>query len=333
MDIAVIWAGLLVFAVFVYVVLDGFDLGIGMLFAFFPEKRDRDLLMNSVAPVWDGNETWLVLGGGGLFAAFPMAYGIFMTALYAPMIAMLLALVFRGVAFEYRWRTRRWKPWWDRAFIIGSFVAALAQGIALGAILQGIEVEGRSYGGGWYDWFTPFSLLTGVAVVIAYVLIGACWLILKTEGEVQARARRLALLAGWFTVGMIGLVSLATPFLEAAYYQRWFAMPTMLWLSPVPIAVAVLAVMLWRALHGEGSDARPFLLTLGLFALSFVGLGVSMWPYLIPTEVTIWEAAAPVSSQLFMLVGALVLIPVILAYTAYAYWVFRGKLDPEKGYH
>ena len=333
MDVAVIWAGLLVLAVFIYVVLDGFDLGIGMLFAVFPEKRDRDLLMNSVAPVWDGNETWLVLGGGGLFAAFPMAYGIYMTALYAPMIAMLLALVFRGVAFEYRWRTKRWERWWDRAFIVGSLVAALSQGIALGAILQGIEVDGRAYGGGWYDWLTPFSLLTGVAVVIAYLLIGACWLILKTEGDVQARARRIALRAGWATVAMIGLVSLATPFLDAAYYERWFAMPMMLWLSPVPIAVAVLAVMLYRALHGEGSDLRPFLLTLGLFALSFVGLGVSLWPWLIPTEVTIWEAAAPRSSQLFMLVGALVLIPVILAYTGYAYWVFRGKLDPDKGYH
>ena len=333
MDIAVIWAGLLVFAVFVYVVLDGFDLGIGMLFAVFKGKRDRDLLMNSVAPVWDGNETWLVLGGGGLFAAFPMAYGIYMTALYAPIIAMLLALVFRGVAFEYRWRTKRWERWWDRAFILGSFVAAFAQGIALGAILQGVVVDGRAYGGGWYDWLTPFTMLTGVAVVIAYILIGACWLVLKTDGEVHNRARRYALYAGGATVLMIGLVSIATPFLEAAYYKRWFAMPMMLYLSPVPIAVTAVAVFLYRALRGEGSDARPFLLSVALFALSFVGLGVSMWPYLIPTEVTLWEAAAPESSQLFMLVGALVLIPVILAYTAYAYWVFRGKLDPEQGYH
>lgn len=333
MDIAVIWAGLLVFAVFVYVVLDGFDLGIGMLFAVFRDKRDRDLLMNSVAPVWDGNETWLVLGGGGLFAAFPMAYGIYMTALYAPIIAMLLALVFRGVAFEYRWRTQRWERWWDRAFILGSFVAALAQGIALGAILQGVDVDGRAYGGGWYDWLTPFTLLTGFAVVIAYLLIGACWLVLKTDGEVRERARRCALYAGGATVLMIGLVSLATPFLEAAYYKRWFALPMMLYLSPVPIAVAAVAVLLYRALRGEGSDARPFVLTVLLFALSFVGLCVSMWPYLIPTQVTIWQAASPESSQLFMLVGALVLIPIILAYTAYAYWVFRGKLDPEQGYH
>jgi cytochrome d ubiquinol oxidase subunit II len=333
MDLTITWAGLLVLAVFIYVVLDGFDLGIGMLFALFPQRRDRDVLMNSVAPVWDGNETWLILGGGGLFAAFPMAYGIYMTALYTPIIAMLLALVFRGVAFEYRWRTERWRPWWDRAFIVGSFTAALAQGIALGAILQGIDVEGRAYGGGWYDWLTPFSLLTGAAVVIGYTLLGACWLVLKTEGELQRHARRIALRAGAGTVAMIGIVSLATPFLEHAYWERWFTLPGVVLAAPVPLAVAGLSVLLYRDLSTGRSDLSPFLLTLGLFALCFAGLCISMWPYIIPTEVTLWQAAAPASSQLFMLVGAVVLLPLILGYTAYAYWVFRGKIDPEKGYH
>lgn len=333
MDLPLVWAGILVLAVFIYVVLDGFDLGVGILFALFSKKQDRDLLMNSVAPVWDGNETWLVLGGGGLFAAFPMAYSVYMTALYTPVIAMLLALVFRGVAFEYRWRTKRWERWWDLAFILGSLVAALSQGIALGAVLQGIEVDGRAYGGGWYDWLTPFTLLTGVAVVIAYTLIGACWLILKTEGEVQRRARAIAKPCALGMVAMIVLVSAATPFLEIAYHDRWLSMPAMLYLSPIPLAVAALAALLLRAIAGHGSDLRPILLTLGLFALCFIGLCVSMWPYIIPTQVTVWDAAAPHSSQMFMLVGALVLIPIILAYTAYAYWVFRGKLDPEKGYH
>lgn len=333
MDLPMAWAGILVLAVFIYVVLDGFDLGVGMLFAFYPEKQDRDLLMNSVAPVWDGNETWLVLGGGGLFAAFPMAYSIYMTALYTPIIALLLALVFRGVAFEYRWRTKRLERWWDAAFILGSLVASLAQGIALGAVLQGIEVDGRAYGGGWYDWLTPFTLLTGVAVVVAYVLLGACWLILKTEGEVQQRARIIALRCAWLMLGMIALVSAATPFLEIAYFERWFSWPTMAYLAPVPTAVVILGFLLYRALKGVGSDLRPFLLTLGLFALCFVGLCVSMWPYIIPTSVTVAEASAPRSSQLFMLVGALVLLPVILGYTIYAYWVFRGKLDPNEGYH
>jgi len=332
-DLTIAWAGLLVLAVFIYVVLDGFDLGIGMLFAAFPERRDRDLLMNSVAPVWDGNETWLILGGGGLFAAFPMAYGIYMTALYTPIIAMLLALVFRGVAFEYRWRTERWRRWWDRAFILGSAVAALAQGIALGAVLQGVAVDGRSYGGGWWDWLTPFTLLTGVAVAVGYLLLGACWLVLKTEGEVHDRARRIAVVTGGITVAMIGAVSLATPFLEAAYWSRWFTLPTAAVAAPVPILVAVLSTWLYRSLTQDGHDLAPFLLTLGLFALCFVGLCMSLWPYIIPTSVTLWEAAAPPSSQWFMLVGALVMLPLILGYTGYAYWVFRGKLDPDEGYH
>jgi cytochrome d ubiquinol oxidase subunit II len=332
-DLTIAWAGLLVLAVFIYVVLDGFDLGIGMLFAAFPERRDRNLLMNSVAPVWDGNETWLILGGGGLFAAFPMAYGIYMTALYTPIIAMLLALVFRGVAFEYRWRTERWRRWWDRAFILGSAVAALAQGIALGAVLQGVAVDGRSYGGGWWDWLTPFTLLTGVAVAVGYLLLGACWLVLKTEGEVHDRARRIAVVTGGITVAMIGAVSLATPFLETAYWARWFTLPTAAVAAPVPILVAALSTWLYRSLTQDGHDLAPFLLTLGLFALCFVGLCISLWPYIIPTSVTLWEAAAPPSSQWFMLVGALVMLPLILGYTGYAYWVFRGKLDPDEGYH
>lgn len=327
------WAFLLAAAVFIYVVLDGFDLGLGILYPFFPRKDDRDLLMNTVAPVWDGNETWLVLGGGGLFAAFPMAYGIIMPALYAPIIAMLLALIFRGVAFEYRWRTRRWLKHWDRAFIGGSVVAAFAQGVALGALLQGIEVEGRAYAGGWFDWFSPFSFITGLAVVTGYGLLGATWLIMKTEGEVQAEARRLAWGFGLGTIAFIAIVSLFTPYLETAYFERWFSFPGVLFAAPVPVAVAAIALLLFRSLNVHQHEYRPFLLALALFALSFVGLGVSMYPYIIPTEVTILDAATPFRSQIFMFVGAVVLIPVILAYTGYAYWVFRGKVDPAEGYH
>ena len=331
------WAFLIAFAVFAYVVLDGFDLGLGILYPFFPRRRDRDLLMNTVAPVWDGNETWLILGGGGLFAAFPLAYALVMPALYAPIIAMLLALVFRGVAFEARWRTERAKPWWDRGFIAGSTVAAFAQGIALGALLQGIEVEGRAYAGGWFDWLSPFSLLTGVAVVVGYALLGATWLVMKTEGAVRERARRLAWGAGLGTLGFIGAVSLATPFLTDAYWQRWFAMPGLLATALVPLAVAAIAVLMFRSLRvheaGERHDTRPFVLALLLFALCFAGLGISMYPYVVPPDVTIFDAATPFNSQIFMFVGAAVLIPVILGYTALAYWVFRGKVDPDKGYH
>ena len=327
------WAILLAVAVFIYVVLDGFDLGIGILYPLFPKKEDRDLMMNTVAPVWDGNETWLVLGGGGLFAAFPMAYAIIMPALYVPIIAMLLALIFRGVAFEFRWRTTRWLKYWDAAFIGGSVVAAFSQGIALGALLQGIEVDGRAYAGGWWDWLTPFSLLTGAAVVVGYGLLGATWLNMKTEGVIQVRFRKLAWVLGLGTMGFIAAVSLATPFLETAYYERWFEMPGLLLTAPMPIAVAVIAVLMFRSLYVHKHDYRPFLLALALFALCFAGLGISMYPYIIPTEVTILDAATPYNSQIFMFVGACVLIPVILAYTAYAYWVFRGKMDPNEGYH
>ena len=334
-DLTIAWALLLAFAVYVYVILDGFDLGIGILYPFFPEKQDRDLLMNSVAPVWDGNETWLVLGGGGLFAAFPLAYAIIMPAVYPLIIAMLLGLIFRGVAFEFRWRAVRpfSKIFWDGAFIGGSVVAALTQGMILGALLQGIEVDGRAYGGGWLDWLTPFSVLCGCAVVAGYALLGACWLNMKVEGVLGYKIRQLARVFAVVTVGFIVAVSLATPFLEAAYFDRWFQWPQILQVAPVPILVGLIVIALGRSLLVATREWIPFYLSLALFGLCFAGLGVSMWPYIIPTEVTLWDAASPYKSQLFMFVGAIVLIPLILAYTAYAYWVFRGKLDPNKGYH
>jgi cytochrome d ubiquinol oxidase subunit II len=330
-DLTVIWAGIIVFAIFVYVVMDGFDLGIGVLFPTLAVGHERDTAMNSVAPVWDGNETWLVLGGGGLLAAFPLAYGVILSALYAPIIAMLLALVFRGVAFEFRWRDPAHRRTWDIAFTGGSLVAALSQGIVLGALLQGIEVGDRAYAGGWWDWLTPFSLLTGVSLVVAYALLGATWLIMKTEGDLQRHAVRLAWKLGAATLVAVAAVSLATPFLEGAYFDRWLSWPNILKVAPVPILVAVAAYAFARSLQ-RGGERAPFLLTLGVFALCFVGLGISIYPYVIPGAVTIWEAATDRSSQVFMLVGTVVLVPIILAYTAWAYWVFRGKVKPG-GYH
>lgn len=330
-DLAFVWACLLAFAVFAYVVMDGFDLGVGILFPFFREGDQRDKAMNSIAPVWDGNETWLILGGGGLFAAFPLAYAVLMPAVYAPLIAMLLGLVFRGVAFEFRWRTVRAKFAWDHAFFAGSLIAAFAQGVILGAVLQGIAVEGRAYAGGWWDWLSWFSLLTGVSVVVAYATLGATWLIMKTDGALQARARALAWLCAPGMLLAIVAVSVATPFLQTAYYQRWFAWPQVIATAQVPLLVVIVSGTLFHALRAKWETA-PFLLSLGLFALTFAGLGVSLYPYLIPESITIWDAAAPASSLVFMLVGAAILIPIILAYTAYAYWIFRGKVRDE-GYH
>jgi len=313
------------------VLFDGFDLGIGILFPFLGSERNRDQAMNSVAPVWDGNETWLVLGGGGLMAAFPLAYSVVMSALYAPLIAMLLALVFRGVAFEFRWRASR-KSVWDLAFAGGSVLATFAQGVALGALVQGIPVSDRAYAGGWWDWLTPFSILTGVALVVGYALLGATWLNLKTTGELQERARRFAWIAAFGTLALIGVVSLWTPLMNAQFMARWFAWPAILYSAPVPLFVAVAALVLFKGLIAR-RDASPFLAAMALFVLSYIGLGISFYPYIVPPSITIWSAAAPESSLRFLLVGAAVLIPLILAYTAWSYWVFRGKVDPSASYH
>jgi len=331
-DLAFIWAGLIAFAVLAYVILDGFDLGVGILFPLMPTEADKDLAMNTVAPVWDGNETWLVLGGGGLFAVFPLAYAVVMPALYVPIIVMLLALVFRGVAFEFRWRTKRGKFLWDISFFGGSLLAAFAQGVALGALVQGIAVSERAYAGGNWDWLTPFSLLTGVALIAGYALLGATWLVMKTDGPVRTIAHRLSLWTGAATLVLVGLVSMITPFLNPLYLERWFSFPNALFTVMVPAAILIAALVFLKGLR-DNRDAWPFLSALALFVLSFIGLGISFYPYMVPPSLTIWDVAAPDSSLWFLLAGALVLVPMILAYTAYAYWVFRGKVDPEAGYH
>jgi cytochrome d ubiquinol oxidase subunit II len=328
--LSLIWAGIIALAVFGYIVMDGFDLGIGILFPWLAKGDQRNTAINTIAPVWDGNETWLILGGGGLFAAFPLAYAIIMPAVYTPLIAMLLGLVFRGVAFEYRARTTR--LWiWDAAFAFGSFMAAFSQGVILGAILQGVPVSGRNYGGGWWDWLSPFSMLTGLSVVAGYALLGACWLIYRTEHQLQDRAFALARVTGLATLAAIGAVSLATPFLNHDYFSRWFALPGMIFVAPVPILVVVTALLFARALHRR-AEVQPFLLALALFFLSFTGLGICMFPWLIPGKISIYSAATAENSQIFMLVGVGLMLPIIIGYTAYAYWVFRGKVGHD-GYH
>ncbi len=329
-DLPTLWAFIIAFAVFAYVVMDGFDLGIGILFPAF-KGRERDMAMNSIAPVWDGNETWLVLGGGGLMAAFPLAYGVIFSALYTPIVAMLLALIFRGVAFEFRWRRAEHRKYWDVAFTLGSVVAALAQGITLGGLLQGIAVDGRSYGGGWWDWLTPFSVAVGVALVCGYALLGATWLIMKSEGSLLDRCYPLAQRFAAATIAGMAIVSAWTPFLSYDYYRRWFAWPQVLFTAQVPLLVAIASVGFFFALRHRRS-IWPFLIALALFALGLTGLGISLYPYVVPRSITIWDAAAPTQSLSFMLVGAAIMVPIILAYTGYAYWVFRGKTADE-GYH
>ena len=330
-DLTAVWAGIIVFAIVMYVVMDGFDLGIGILFTKYRVGAERDTAMNAIAPVWDGNETWLVLGGGGLMAAFPLAYAIILPALYAPMIAMLLGLVFRGVAFEFRWRDANHRARWDAGFCMGSIIATFAQGVTLGALLQGIKIGGRAYAGGYWDWLTPFSVLTGASLVVGYALLGSCWLIWKTSGPVHAQARRFAKVLTTGMLAAIAAVSIYTPFLSAKYYQTWFTWPGSSALAVMPVAVGAIGVALYRC-SVKGRDFLPFALALSLFGLSLLGLGISMWPDIIPSRLSIWDAAAPARSQIFMLVGACVLMPLILGYTAWAYWVFRGKVEAE-GYH
>jgi cytochrome bd ubiquinol oxidase subunit II len=330
-DLSIVWVLIIAFAIFAYVVMDGFDLGIGILFPTLAVGAERDQAMNAIAPVWDGNETWLILGGGGLMAAFPLAYSIILPATYPLMIAMLLGLVFRGVAFEFRWRDPAHRPYWDLAFALGSLAAAFSQGVILGAILQGIRVENGNYAGGWLDWLSPFTVLTGIALVLGYALLGSTWLIWKTEGSGQTHARRLAVRLGIATLVAMAAVSAATPYLHNDYWRRWFSMPNVLFTAQVPLLVIITATLFVLSLR-RNAERLPFLMTLALFLLNFVGLGISVYPYLVPRAVTIWDAAAPARSQSFMLVGVAFILPVILAYTVWAYWVFRGKAGTH-GYH
>lgn len=328
----VVWAALIGTAVCFYVVLDGFDLGVGILFPFFPAEQDRDDMMNSVAPFWDGNETWLVLGGGGLFVAFPLAYAIIMPALYLPVIVMLLALVFRGVAFEYRWVAKPKHRVWDIAFAGGSMTAAFAQGLILGGFLEGITVSDGRFAGGTFDWLSPFAVFTGASVVVGYALLGACWLQMRVDSPVTARARMFAQKAVIAVVAAMIVISLWTPLFSDRIADRWFSIPNILYLAPIPLLAALLAFIVWSSLS-KGKLVVPFLASVGLFLTGFAGLIVSNTPYLVPPAVTIWEAAAAPASQLIMLIGTAVLLPVILGYTVFVYWTFRGKVRPGEGYH
>jgi cytochrome d ubiquinol oxidase subunit II len=328
----VIWAALIGFAVAMYVILDGFDLGIGILFPFAQTEHEHDLMMNSVAPFWDGNETWLVLGGAGMMVAFPLAYSIILPALYLPVIVMLLALVFRGVAFEFRWIGVTTKPHWTFAFAAGSALAAFCQGLILGGLIQGISVENNAFAGGPFDWATPFAVLCGLGLVAGYALLGATWLIMKTEGSVAKRARIQARLLLLVVLGFMAVVSLWTPLAFERIAVRWFSLPNILFFWWVPAATALAAFAAWHWIE-SGREALPFLATIALFLLGYLGLLISNFPYLVPPSLTIWQTAAAPATHIFMLMGTLVMLPIILGYMILVYWVFGGKLREGEGYH
>lgn len=346
MDLPLIWAVLIAVAVMMYVVLDGMDLGVGMLSAFAEDDEERNMMSATIEPVWDGNETWLILGGGGLFAAFPLAYAVIMPAVYLPVLVMLAALIFRGVAFEFRHKAVRppTRRFWNGAFYGGSLVAAFSQGLILGAFITGFETDGRNFAGGAFDWLSPFSLLTGVSVTIGYILLGACWLVLKTEGELQTKAKRFGLMALIAVSICFALVSLATLSIDPRVTERWglsmteFDFAKILPLSPVPLAGLVLTFWLARDLLRIGTpksspEWRPYLLAIGIFLSGYVGLAISLFPWLVPFEFNLWQAAARDNALGLMLVGAAIMLPLILLYTAYVYSLFWGKVKPGDGYH
>jgi cytochrome bd ubiquinol oxidase subunit II len=332
MDLTLISTAIIGFSVAMYIILDGFDLGIGILFPWAANERERDVMMNSIAPVWDGNETWLVLGGTVLFGAFPLAYSLLMPAVYLPMIVFLFALVFRGVAFGFRFRSRSSRKWWNFSFSAGSTLAAFAQGVLLGSFIQGYPIEGGQYIGGAFGWLTPFSVMAGVALVAGYALLGATWLILKTEGPLLEWCYRASRGLMLIVLLFIGLVSVWTPIRYPEIAARWFSWPNIFYLSPVPIVTIGVAFLLWRALRNHNMHL-PFPLSIGLFMLSYLGLGVSLWPYIVPRVLTIWQAAAPVETQRFLLIGVALFLPLVLVYTAFTYWVFRGKVSGSESYH
>jgi cytochrome d ubiquinol oxidase subunit II len=330
-NLPLVWYGLIFTAVFLYILLDGFDLGVGILFPFAPSDKCRDRMMNSIAPFWDGNETWLVLGGGGLFAAFPLAYAVMMPALYLPIIAMLLGLIFRGVAFEFRFKAVKSRRIWDHAFHFGSLLAAFMQGMIIGAVVQGIEVDGRSFAGSTFDWLNAYSVMTGVAVVFGYALLGSTWLVMKTDEETQDWARKSASYTIGYVALFLAIVSISMPIMNADIRARWFDLPNLFFLLPIPTASLILLIMIWRDLHA-GREYRPFLLSFGVFLTGYIGIAISMWPYIVPFEITFSQAAAAPESQSLLLVGTVVLLPLILVYVGYCYYIFRGKASHESMY-
>jgi cytochrome bd ubiquinol oxidase subunit II len=332
LDLVPIWTLILGFGVFMYVLLDGFDLGIGILAPMAHDDDARTLMMNTVAPIWDGNETWLILGGMGLLAAFPLAFAIIIPALYFPILLMLLGLIFRGVAFEFRLKKTSHRHWWDASFFGGSAVATFFQGVVLGMYVEGFTVTGRVFSGTSFDWMRPFPIATGVGLLFGYALLGATWLVMKTEGRLQQRARRWALVALYGVLAFIAMVSIWTPLLHQRIADRWFSVPNVYYFALVPIVTALIAFATWRALRRD-ADYVPFIGAMGLFAMCYLGLGISLFPYIVPYVLTLWDAAAVPSTQAFLLIGTLFLLPIIFMYTGWSYYVFRGKVTADVGYH
>jgi cytochrome bd ubiquinol oxidase subunit II len=327
-DLPTVWAGIIGFGVLLYVLLDGFDLGIGLLFPFFDREGERQVMLNTVAPVWDGNETWMVLGGACLYAAFPIAYSTLLPAVYLPLVAMLCGLIFRGVAFEIRAKATRTQYLWDLAFIAGSGTATFCQGLILGTLLQGIAIVDGRFVGNAFDWISPFGLFCGLGLLVTYATLGCGWLVWKTEGELQRRMRVLLKPLALALLAVIGVVSLWTTLGQQAVAERWFAGHQFMYFAPVPILVVACVVGIIRSSKTE-HEWLPFVLVEAIIFLGYSGLLISIFPNIVPPSLSIYAASAPPSSQRFALIGVVIVVPIILTYTALSYWVFRGKVGHE----
>ena len=335
-NITVVWTGVVVFALFMYVLLDGMDLGIGILFPYAKNKYFRDQMMNAIAPVWDGNETWLIMGGVALFCAFPVVYAAFLPSVYIPLILMLMGLILRGVAFEFRFKSKatQGRMLWNTAFSFGSLLATFCQGIILGSFIHGTNIENGQFVGGPFDCFHGFSVIIALALIFTYGLLGACWLIRKTDGEIREWVTLQAKIL--FPLMIVGLVfiSVWSPYSDEIIYNRWFTAPTLYYVAAIPILMAIVLFFLYRSLYTNPDvDRRPYQLMILMVILGFVGLGISFFPYALPKTLTIWEAASPLNTQVFALIGIVIMMPVVLCYTAYTYYVFRGKVTENMSHH
>jgi cytochrome d ubiquinol oxidase subunit II len=331
MSLINLWVFLVAVVIILYVILDGFSLGVGILFPFAKDEKQRDMMMDSIAPVWDANQTWIVFGGAALFAVFPLIYTVLFSALYIPLFTFLFGLIFRGVAFEFRHNATR-KAGWNQAFAIGCLVAAFAQGLTLGAYVSGIHVENNLFAGGAFDWLTPFNIMVGLALIAGYMLLGAAYLIIKTTGEVQQRAYRQAWFAAWAVAAFMFVVSIWTPYKAPDLMARWWTTPRIyiVWIFPVLGTLGF--AMLLRSIKTK-AEYKPFLYSLVMFFSAYLGLQSGVYPFAVMPDITIFDAAAQSETQVIMLIGALLILPVVLAYTIYSYWVFRGKVSADAGYH
>tara|TARA_Y100000389_G_scaffold191836_1_gene218604 strand:- start:6079 stop:7101 length:1023 start_codon:yes stop_codon:yes gene_type:complete len=332
-DLPLIWGGLIASVIFLYVLLDGFDLGCGILFPFAPTDSCRSKIMNSIVPFWDGNETWLVLAAGSLFVAFPPAYSIIMSAFYMPIILMLVGLIFRGIAFEFRFKSdsKKQQRIWDISFHFGSLLAALMQGIILGNFIQGVQVENRVFIGEPLDWINGFSIITGISMIFGYALLGSTWLVMKTDKKTQKWARKAAKYVLIYVGFFMAIITVTMPFIDDRIINLWFSMPNLLFLSPIPIISAIIFFTIYFDVNTD-NEVRPFILTILLFLLSYLGICISLYPWIVPFKMNLWQASAASTSQSIVLIGVVIFLPIILFYTGYVYYVFRGKSDDKAMY-